>query len=85
VLWRGLAEVAQKYLKKGSTIFIEGKIRSRSWEDKEGNKKYITEVVADNMTMLNRKDDHNNINNGQEKTLPAAVEPAQEAGDDLPF
>jgi single-strand DNA-binding protein len=52
VLWRGLAEVAEKYLKKGSRIYLEGKIRSRSYDDKDGNKRYFTEVVGDNMVML---------------------------------
>lgn len=52
VLWRGLAEITEKYLKKGSQVYIEGKIRSRSWDDKDGIKRYTTEIVADNMTML---------------------------------
>lgn len=51
-LWRGLAEVAEKYLKKGSRIYLEGKIRNRSYEDKEGIKRYVTEIVGDNMVML---------------------------------
>lgn len=52
VLWRGLAEVAEKYLKKGNPVFIEGKLQTRSWEDQNGQKRYMTEIVADNMTML---------------------------------
>jgi single-strand DNA-binding protein len=51
VLWRGLAEISQKYLHKGDLVYIEGKLRTRSWE-KEGVTRYTTEVVADNMTML---------------------------------
>ena len=58
ILWRGLAEVAEKYLNKGSLVYIEGKLRTRSWEDQEGNKKYTTEVVADNMTMLGSRRDN---------------------------
>ncbi len=57
VLWRGLAEVAEKYVKKGSQLFIEGRIRSRSWDDKDGNKRYITEIVGDNMQMLGKRTD----------------------------
>ena len=57
VLWRGLAEVAERYVKKGSQLFIEGKIRTRSWDDKEGNKRYTTEIIADNMQMLGRRPD----------------------------
>lgn len=57
VLWRGLADVASKYLTKGKLVYIEGKLRTRSFEDKEKVKRYITEVVADNFTMLGRKSD----------------------------
>lgn len=57
VLWRGLAEVAEKYVKKGSKIYLEGKIRTRSYDDATGNKRYITEVWGDNMEMLDRKSD----------------------------
>ena len=56
VLWRGLAEITEKYLKKGNSVYIEGKIRSRKWEDKEGNTRYTTEILADNMTMLGKKE-----------------------------
>lgn len=55
VLWRGLAEVAEKYLKKGNQVYVEGKLRTRSWEDQNGNTRYTTEVVGDNMTMLGGK------------------------------
>jgi single-strand DNA-binding protein len=51
VLWRGLAEIAQKYLHKGDMVYIEGKMRTRSWE-KDGVTRYTTEVIGDNMTML---------------------------------
>jgi single-strand DNA-binding protein len=58
VLWRGLAEVADKFVKKGSQLFIEGKIRTRSYDDRDGNKRYITEIIADNMQMLGKKGDN---------------------------
>ena len=57
VMWRGLAEVASKYLQKGKLVYIEGKLRTRSFEDKEKVKKYVTEIVAENFTMLGRKSD----------------------------
>ena len=57
VLWRGLAESAEKILKKGSLVFIEGRLKTRTWDDQAGNKRYITEVVADTMTLLARKND----------------------------
>ncbi len=55
VLWRGLAELAQKYLHKGSLVYIEGRLRTRSWEDKDGNRKFATEVVGDNLIMLDKR------------------------------
>ena len=57
VLWRGLAELAQKYLHKGSLIYLEGRLRTRNWEDREGNKKFATEVVGDNLIMLEKRSD----------------------------
>lgn len=55
VLWRGLAEIAEKYVRKGSQLYIEGKIRTRSWDDRDGNKRYTTEVIADTMQMLGKR------------------------------
>jgi len=63
VLWRGLAEVAEKFVKKGSQLFIEGKIRTRSYDDREGNKKYITEIIADNMQLLGKKGESTSSDN----------------------
>ena len=57
ITWRNLAEIAGKYLKKGDTIYLEGKIKTRSYEDKEGNKRYTTEIIADNFIMLNKPTD----------------------------
>jgi len=55
VLWRRLAEIAGQYLRKGSKIFLEGRLQTRSWQDQSGNKRYMTEIVAENMQMLDRK------------------------------
>jgi single-strand DNA-binding protein len=68
VLWRGLAELAQKYLHKSSLVYIEGRLRTRSWEDKEGSRKFSTEVVGDNLIMLDKKADapHGNGDTGME-------------------
>ncbi len=55
VLWRGLAEIAQKYLKKNSLVYVEGKIKTRFWEDKEFRRRSITEIVGDHLTMLDRR------------------------------
>lgn len=57
VIWRKLAEIVEKYVHKGQQLYLEGKISNRSYEDKEGIKRYITEVVVDNMQMLGKKSD----------------------------
>ena len=62
VMWRGLAENASKLLKKGSQIYLEGKIQSKQWIDKEGNKKYMTEILAENFTLLNSRNDSSKNN-----------------------
>ena len=56
ILWRGLAETAEKYLRKGSSVYIDGKIRTRKWEDQQGQTRYTTEIIADTMQMLDRRD-----------------------------
>ena len=78
VLWRGLAEIAEKYVKKGSKIYIEGKIRTRSYDDANGNKRYITEIWGDNMELLDKKQDSpNNVPFPQpppvERSIPEQV------------
>ena len=88
VLWRSLAEVAGKYLHKGKLVYVEGKLRTRSYEDKEGNRRYVTEIVAENFTMLGRKSDFES----QEATPFVTKEPTfdsfnndENGNDDLPF
>jgi len=54
VAWRNLADLAGKYLRKGSHIYLEGKIKTRSYEDKDGNKKYVTEIIAESLIMLDK-------------------------------
>lgn len=89
VLWRGLAELAQKYLHKGSLVYIEGRLRTRSWEDKEGNKKFATEVVGDNLIMLDKRSEanshHSPMNDSVEGMSGADVPPIGETSEDLPF
>ncbi len=84
------AEIAEKYLKKGMLVYIEGKLKNRSWDDKDGNKKYITEVVVDSFNMLERKDDNGNAtssNTGATSyTTPQETTPESKSeADDLPF
>ncbi len=79
VIWGRLAEVCGEYLTKGSKIYIEGKIQTREWEDKDGNKRYTTEIVAREMKMLSPK-------NSVREDSPEQTPPAGNDGlDDLPF
>jgi len=89
VLWRGLAELAQKYLHKGSLVYIEGRLKTRSWEDKDGNKKFATEIVGDNLIMLDKRNDGSNAAHGLEGLEGHEGNPDIPAADDgsehLPF
>lgn len=86
VLWRGVADLAAKYLTKGKLVYIEGRLRTRSYEDKEKIKRYLTEVVAENFTLLGRKSDFEppsptENTAGKRDQVP---DPVQDSGD-LPF
>lgn len=88
VLWRGLAELAQKYLHRGSLVYIEGRLKTRSWEDKEGNKKFATEIVGDNLIMLDKRTDGSIATPGfDDHDNPGLEGPHTEEGTDerLPF
>lgn len=94
VLWRGLAEIVEKYVKKGMRLYIEGRIRTRSWDDQNGTKRYTTEIYADNLQMLSFKQENGEgggYNNGktyeapsQSGAAPSAMT-APDESDDLPF
>jgi single-strand DNA-binding protein len=88
VLWRGLAELAQKYLHKGSLVYIEGRLKTRSWEDKEGVKKFMTEVIGDNLIMLDKRTDGSGKTDTQDHPAPGYPDdlpPIGEPSGDLPF
>ncbi len=89
VLWRGLAELAQKYLHKGSLVYIEGRLKTRSWEDKEGVRKFATEVVGDNLIMLDKRTGEIHTSSsgdtGAEPYNSGDLPPIGEPADDLPF
>lgn len=86
VCWRNLAEIAEKYITKGSQIFVEGRIRTRSYKDKNGDTRYITEVVADNIQLLGRRDSEQQDRERRGQTAPCS-EGGRNAGgnDDLSF
>lgn len=90
VLWRGLAEVAEKYLKKGNSVYIEGRIRRRDYEDENKQKRYIFEILGDNMTMLGSAPRRDESPGGdyREQAPPSIQEDSPDANgvdDDLPF
>lgn len=87
VLWRGLAETAEKYVHKGDKLYIEGKIRSRSYDDQNGIKRYVVEIFADNMEMLTPRSPQPATAPSQTAAAQQASVSAQQAGtsDDLPF
>jgi single-strand DNA-binding protein len=74
VVWRGLAEIVEKYLKKGMKVYVEGKLRKKSWQDKEGNTRYNTEIIADQLTILSPRNDANE-NGARSKTYSAEGTP----------
>jgi len=98
VLWTPLAEIAERFLKKGSQVYIEGKLTTRSYDDKDGIKKYITEVVGREMTLLGRAPDSTSQDSSttssssiteSKETVTTTSEPSIESSnteiDDLPF
>lgn len=92
-MWRALADIAEKYLEKGKQVYIEGKLRTRSWKDSDGNDRYSTEIVADNMQMLGRPGGGQN-QDSQQQAAPRQQSSSQQSSpvnqgsaeeDDLPF
>lgn len=92
VAWRKLAEICGQYLKKAKKVYIEGRLQTRSWADPQGVKKYRTEIVADNMIMLDGKQDGGGAPRPMQTDAPAAPEPSPEMAqedtikvEDIPF
>ncbi len=86
VFWRKQAELAGEYLRKGSRLYVEGRLQTRSWDDKDGNKRYTTEVVADRLEFLDARGeagdaDSTPVSQANESSAP----PAMNDEDDLPF
>ena len=70
VAWRNLADICEKYIRKGMQVYIEGRIRTRSWQDKDGDTRYTTEIMADNLQMLGKKEEKPAGNNVDFDDLP---------------
>ncbi len=95
VCWRGLAKVVDQFVKKGTQVYIEGKIRSRTYDDQNGVKRYVYEIYADNLELLGRRSEgmqtDNNFSSSQQMSSPASSQsntaPSynNDAEDDLPF
>ena len=78
VLWKKLADVAEMFLVKGSQVYVEGKSKTRSWDDKDGNKKYMTELHGERLQMLGKRD-------VKDEPTPHIVDTTDDEKDDLPF
>ncbi len=85
VCWRSLAEIAEKILRKGTQVYVEGKLQTRSWEDKDGNKRYITEVVADNFTVISNRNRPDEPTTHDNDPLSSILNNDTEPIGDLPF
>lgn len=85
VCWRALAERVEKYVKRGSQLFIEGRIRTNNWVDQAGQKRYSVEILADNMQLLNKKTDTQTTNNNIQQIVATPEASNQDLPDDLPF
>lgn len=92
VAWRGLAEITERYLRKGSKVYVEGKLRTRKWQDKDGIERYTTEIHADEMKMLDRASGAGEgsgpraaMSEPQAARASAPVSAPADEVDDLPF
>lgn len=93
VLWRGLAEMAEKYIRKGKQIYVEGRIRTRSYDDKDGQKKYITEIYGDVVRLLGSRETQSPDSTSENQYPKETASPNQveapdlgdQPDDDLPF
>ena len=85
VLWGKMAETLQEYLLKGRQIYVEGKLQTRKWDDKDGNKRYTTEVKSDRVVLLGGRGSGSSRSEEQEQHAPGQVEGAELTEDDIPF
>ncbi|MCC7331179.1 MAG: single-stranded DNA-binding protein [Flavobacteriales bacterium] len=83
VVWRGLAEITEKFLKKGSQVYVEGKLRTKQWQDKDGNTRYTTEIIAESLQLTGKREDATPQN--QSNTSSLETNEDFPSNDDLPF
>jgi single-strand DNA-binding protein len=80
-----LADIAEKILKKGTQVYIEGKLHTRSWEDKDGNKRYVTEVLVENFTVLANRNYNNTQDDAIQQPIEEILNEDTEPIEDFPF
>jgi single-strand DNA-binding protein len=85
VAWGKLAEICDQYLSKGRLVYIEGRIQTRQWEDRDGNRRWTTEIIASQMQMLTPPSGETSRSTDSEEIPPAPPEPAMDSEDDIPF
>ncbi|MBE8221561.1 MAG: single-stranded DNA-binding protein [Bdellovibrionales bacterium] len=86
VVWGKMADICGKYLSKGSSVYIEGRIQTRSWEDKDGQKRYTTEINANRVQFLDTKKSQSDSTSTDDNFAPAVTsEPQFNAGEEIPF
>ena len=88
VLWRGLADVAELYCRKGGQVYIEGRLSTRKWDDKDGHTRYTTEIIGDNMVLLSRSDSTSSSAHPPKPTAPGdlgSVDRSSDVVNDLPY
>ena len=78
VVWRNTADVVEKYVRKGTQLYIEGRLRTRSWDDQNGNKRYTTEIIADTLQLLGKKSDNPAAGGYQQQQTSAYQQPVQQ-------
>lgn len=86
VVWGKMADICGKYLSKGSSVYVEGRIQTRAWEDKDGQKRYTTEINAQRVQFLDTKKSQNTMASDDDNFTPAvSAEPQFNAGEEIPF
>ncbi|HBB25774.1 MAG TPA: single-stranded DNA-binding protein [Bacteroidetes bacterium] len=82
IAWRGLADVVERLVRRGTRLYVEGKIQSRTYDDRDGNKRYVTEIVAENLLLLDAKRSDQPAGNAETESANGTSSPA---GDEIPF
>ena len=85
VVWGKLAEICRQYLSKGRQVFVEGKLQTRTWEDQQGQKRYTTEIVANNIQFVGGANDRPMASSGGGSAMDFSPEPSFDSSEEIPF